>query len=133
MPLTARQIEWHLGLEPGSLNFETAKDLGIGEFVNEYRPLWYYKAYYKRKLARKEQLRRLKMRANAINSNWLLHLWYQAYWGRIATRVARRNSYVILRKMWAARRANCARRRAEKAMQEQRLKVVKMLQPFING
>jgi len=129
---TAKQIEWWLGLDE-PLAYETAEDLGIGEFVHsrDRYPMRTYRGRHKAKLRKKARLHLRYLRHRITHNPWEGFLLVQSRGGKMAARADRRNSYANLRMAWEARRRNCARRRAEKAAKEARLRAVEMLRPFL--
>ena len=120
---TRTRIEWDTGI---SLGYETADELGIGEFVSKKRWRSSYLQYAQVKALRKadnHQLwcmyRRQKDQLGKIDPALHANL-TQRVKSHYRNRFWRSIGYPNLRLAWEANRRNAARRRAEKAIAELR-------------
>lgn len=124
---TRTRIEWYTGER---LGYETADELGIYEFTKKKRKLSQYMEYARRKQRRKDDMSQLR-RVHLRTGNPTLWVSYHAHLNAIArNKIWRSWGYPNLRKAWAKRAENAARRRAEKELQAQREKIARDLERY---
>lgn len=111
---TRTRIEWWTGQK---LNYETADELGIAEFTSGKRPLKFYLAYQKVKDRRKADAGQAIRLAQKTGNSMLWRSVVARNKTIARNKFWREQGYPNLRRAWAARRANAARRRAEKALE----------------
>lgn len=115
------------------LGYRTADELGIAAFAKpNVRPrrVIDYLAYARRKQRRIDDAMQLLRLAKKTNNNYLWHCWLQRQRSLGRNRFWKKQGYPNLRRAWAKRRENCARRRAEKAIEEERERLRKQLEQY---
>lgn len=126
---TRTRIEWWTGER---LGYETADELGIAMFQKRIRPreVKDYLEYARRKARRHDDTVQLNRLAWATGNPELWYRWGQYLKTRNRNRFWRAQGYPNLRRAWAKRRENCARRRAEKELEADREKIRKQLEQY---
>lgn len=109
------RIEWWTGVK---LGYETADELGIGEFTGTKRTQGQYLDYAKRKQQRIDDRKQVYRLWRQTGDPRLYYSFTQSVKGRYRCRFWRSLGYPNLRRAWAARRRNCARAREEKTLLE---------------
>lgn len=112
------------------LGYETADELGIAAFTGGKRPLHEYLKYARVKQRKRDDARQLWILAQKTGNK---ELWFhagQSMASRKRNRFWRKQGYPNLRRAWAKRRENAARRRAEKELEAEREKIRKQLEQY---
>jgi hypothetical protein len=124
---TRTRIEWFTGER---LGYQTADELGLEHFTGRKRKLNQYMEYARRKQRRSDdasQMWRIYWRTRNPTIWVSLHARNNAI---ARNKYFRKLGYPNLRKAWAKRRENAARRRAEKDIEEQRERQRKQLKQY---
>jgi hypothetical protein len=124
---TRTRIEWFTGIK---LGYETADELGIGEFTTGTQQLEQYKYEAKRRQRRREAWLQL-FRLYHKTKNPELGRKLSAHYGAVAqNKYWRKHGYPNLRAAWAANRRKYARLREEKALLEKQAAQRKELERY---
>lgn len=121
------RIEWWTG---ETLGYETADELGIEAFTKKKRKLSQYMEYARRKQRRQDdagQMMSLWMRTRNPTVWVSLHAHINA---KARNKIFRALGYPNLRKAWAKRSENAARRRAIKELQDAQEQQRKTLEQY---
>lgn len=124
---TRTRIEFFTGVK---LGYQTADEMGLHEFTKKKRPLSAYLDYARRKQRRKEEMHQL-FKLYYRTGDQRAYISCHAHINAIArNKHWRALGWPNLRRAWAARSRNCARRRALKELQEVQEQQRKYLEQF---
>lgn len=121
------RIEWFTGQK---LGYETADELGIGEFTLGVRTVGMYLAYARYKARRKAKWGHMMRAGCGADPEFRYRMKQRLLNIRGRTPYWRRLGYPNLRKAWAARHRNCLRRKAEKELEAKRAAIRRDLERY---
>ena len=126
---TRTRIEFWTGEK---LGYETADELGLEAFQKRVRErkVTDYLEYSRRKRRKREDFQHIRRLARLTGNRELGFRASQSRNCRRRNKFWRSLGYPNLRKAWQKRRENCARRRAEKAVEEERERMRKQLEQY---